>query len=293
MIYHDLTSSSPETKANPMKETKFECPSCKQSLAADFPVRGIVNECPNCETKFVIQGKGFNRFLPVVLSSVALVLAVGSALAVVSKSGISKNPVKDTTIGDSPENQSLQKGLTLDESKLIPLPASQKQVDELKETVDSMRVVIKYLIETSEKNKNNIDEIFQEDATFNPSIKSGYDFITGKFGSYPVMTEHVEEYLSGVKLTIRIGNPYSGSIYLEDIEYQYGKDSPEGYIQDKPKEWSKWFASIMTIKVQEDYQLVGGRWNYFEVILPNIDPSEFKYVRVSFKERAISLGGKR
>lgn len=94
-------------------------------------------------------------------------------------------------------------------------------------------------------------------------IKTNLGYIT-------VNIDQISSYASGTKVRLLFGNPTSAKIKIK-FQIDYGSLNTDGSIN---------LSTEKTKSIDRDETLLGGSWNRFDIILDNITPDKFGYIRV-------------
>ena len=150
----------------------------------------------------------------------------------------------------------------------------EKELKDLKESHDGLE---SYALQ-------QISSLQHPSASFDPSSPGPYQLIDSSIGPLLVSLGKAEEYLDGYNVQLAIGNITAADLHGFKVSVKWAKR----YKQEDGT-YFDWYKNRNTKDFSFTGTLVSGRWNMFQIILPDTKPSEFGHLEISLETNAVSM----
>ncbi len=148
------------------------------------------------------------------------------------------------------------------------------EVDALKKRIDDLEVKV-WVLETT---KNPY-----QTAVFDPASNEGYQRLDSTCCSFAVSIESVKPNADGAKVRVNVGNFTSATFRAGTFKIKWGPR------RDKATPYSEWQKSINEKDQKFLDDLLPGRWNKVDLVLPGVPPDKLGYLELSLDTSEIRL----
>ncbi len=141
-------------------------------------------------------------------------------------------------------------------------------------------------------------------ASLHPASKS-FSLSRNTYGVFPISLENAQPYLTGFKVTFRVGNPTSAKLLDSKLSITYGPTYPN-FPDEKlageaaKKAWDEYNKAFETAKARSKEavsdaiaEIRSGSWTDVEVILQDTPPELLGRVEVLLETKGLSLNAQR
>lgn len=179
-------------------------------------------------------------------------------------------------------------------SRMSDIAMRMRTVDELSQDVEMLGGSIQNQVSDLQARMTQINEVVSNNSNgrnqvvFDISKSTGYYRIDSNLGIFYVGITHVEKYLEGYKVKVRIGNPQQCSYGSANIQLGWGK--PPIDSGDEATNVSN-LMNLEKASIKLPGSIKSGIWNEFEIQLTPMTEEDLHYVTMSLVLDGITLNG--
>ena len=157
----------------------------------------------------------------------------------------------------------------------------EKQIAELEKEVKDLKVGQEWLQNYAIE---QISSLQHATATFDPSSPGPYQLIDSSIGPVLVSLGKAEQYLDGYNVQLEVGNITAAALQGFKVSAKWAKR-----YKKEDGDYFTWLKSRKSKEYGFTGTLSSGKWNTFQIILPDTKPSEFGYLELSIETNTVSM----